>query len=766
VRLTRVRLRPAWTILSGTLAWFCNTIANRSHLHYLEGSILTIVRRPALHHPSIALSLLAASASVWAQPAESARQPTKTLEEVQVKDSRDRESVGYNPAVTTVGKTTQAVRDIPNSVTVVPEQLMHDRGADTFKEALRNVAGLTFNAGEGGRVGDNITLRGFSVVGDLYLDNVRDIAQYNRETFNLESIDVLRGSASMLYGRGSAGGVINQVSKVPKTFGLNEVSASLGSYGYKRLTADINQVLATDTVLRVNALAHDAGSFRDYAHSSRQALALSITFNAGLPQQLTLAYYHLRENNLPDYGVPYLNTGTGVAQPAPVPVNTFYGLANADYERNHAGIATAAYTHKLSATGQVKAVLRKAQYDRDLWVVAPRFAAGTSAVTASTQVNRGRPARGGEEDTLTSQTDWTDVIKTAGVRHELLVGLELAREKSSRWTNTNGSANPPTTASQIANPVANALAPDANPVLSANYFASQFRYNPNSYVALTKGAYVQDTASVSAHWKLVGGLRYDHFTSDYSRTAPLASYSRTDAVWSKKIGAIYQPDDALSLYASWGTSFNPSGELYQLDAAGSNTPPELNRNIELGAKWDVADGDLAVRGALYKTEKTNERNTDVANPNVFLLSGRRHTSGVEFEVAGRVNARWEVFAAMALQRGNIDSASGQQANSQNKTPINTPDHTFSFWSTYRIDARLKVGGGVESVGKRFANTANSAELPGYQRVDLMAEYKVGFWAVQANLKNALNVDYYEGVYAGHTVPGTKRALTVQVSKRF
>jgi catecholate siderophore receptor len=169
---------------------------------------------------------------------------------------------------------------------------------------------------------------------------------------------------------------------------------------------------------------------------------------------------------------------------------------------------------------------------------------------------------------------------------------------------------------------------------------------------------------------------------------------------------------------------------------------------------------------VYKTEKTNERNTDVANPNVFLLSGRRHTSGVEFEIAGRVNAQWEVFAAMALQRGNIDSASGQQANSQNKTPINTPDHTFSFWSTYRIDARLKVGGGVESVGKRFANTANSAELPGYQRVDLMAEYKVGFWAVQANLKNALNVDYYEGVYAGHTVPGTKRALTVQVSKRF
>jgi catecholate siderophore receptor len=721
----------------------------------LAGSMAAMAQTTA---PSVPLTNTAT-----VTPAGTSPSAEQTLKPVTVKDQRDREAQGYNPGTTSVGKQVQALRDIPNSVTVVPEQLMHDRNADTFKEALRNVAGLTFNASEGGRVGDNITLRGFSVVGDLYLDNIRDIAQYNRETFNLESIDVLRGSASMLFGRGSTGGIINQVSKIPRIYQINEASVTLGSYNYKRTTLDLNKALSDTTAIRLNLLAHDQGSFRDEVTNKRFAIAPSIRFGAGTNNDFTLSYYYLKENNIPDYGVPYMN-GT----PLPVPVNTFYGLANADYERNSAGIFTAAYTHKFSNTTSLKTALRKADYQRDLWVTAPRLLNNATTLTNKTLVSRGRPARGGEESPLTLQTDLNTSFKALGMKHEIITGIELARETSQRWSNGNGKVNPPTnvnSSSLIQAPSANALAPNANPVLPAGYF-DQFRHSYNSYTGNTTGLYMQDTISVTPQWKAVLGLRHDRLSANYTRTNPVGNFARSDAVTSKRVGVIYQPSETSSYYASWGTSFNPSAELYQLDAAGSNTPPELNKNVEIGAKWDFMEGDLAVRTAAFRTTKTNERNTDVSSPNLFLLSGRRHTSGVELEVAGRITKAWEMFSSYSAQRGNIDEASFQQAGSLNKIPVNTPNYTASIWTTYRINERWKVGGGVEKVGLRYANTNNTNALPAYTRWDGVVEYKFDPYALQLNIKNLANKDYYEGVYAGHTVPGTKRTVQVSMNVKF
>jgi catecholate siderophore receptor len=162
---------------------------------------------------------------------------------------------GYQATTTTVGKIPQQPRDIPQSLSIITEQLMQDRNATTVVEALRNVPGVTFNAGEGGRNGDNITIRGFSAVGDLYLDTIRDVAQYNRDTFNLSEIDVLRGAASMLFGRGSTGGVVNQVSKVPYLMNQSTAAVTVGMYDYVRVTADVNNIVGKDAALRINAMA-------------------------------------------------------------------------------------------------------------------------------------------------------------------------------------------------------------------------------------------------------------------------------------------------------------------------------------------------------------------------------------------------------------------------------------------------------------------------------------------------------------------------------
>jgi catecholate siderophore receptor len=230
-------------------------------------------RRPALLPLGAMMAAVALSGAAQAQQsaepaARAAQSEAAALPAINVNAQRE-ENVGYQGVRTTVGKSPQLLRDVPQSVTVVTEQLIQDRGADTLKEALRNVAGLTFNAGEGGRIGDNITLRGYSLVGDLYLDGIRDIAQYNREVFNVEQVDVLRGSASMLFGRGSTGGVVNQVSKRPFLSNLNEAALTLGSDAYKRGTADLNRVVGENAAVRLNVMKTDTDSFRNGVQSER-----------------------------------------------------------------------------------------------------------------------------------------------------------------------------------------------------------------------------------------------------------------------------------------------------------------------------------------------------------------------------------------------------------------------------------------------------------------------------------------------------------------
>ena len=673
------------------------------------------------------------------------------LAPVTVKESRQIESSGYQGEKTRLGKVPQLAKDIPQSVTIVSEQLMRDRNAYTFKEALRNVAGLTFNAGEGGRIGDNITLRGYSAVGDLFLDGMRDIAQYNRETFNLQQIDILRGSASMLFGRGSTGGVINQVSKTALSVNKNEAAVTIGSNDYKRLTIDINKVINPDLAFRLNAMTTDADTFRDGVTQKRWGVAPTLTWGAGTSDEITASYYYLNENNVPDYGVPYFQ-----GRPLNVPIERFYGLADYDYEKNKTGITTVSYTHLFNNQTSVRTVLRKADYDRDLRAVAPRLAVSPLMITDSTPLNRQPQARGGSEHTWISQTDLMTKFETGGLKHEAITGVEYLKEEASRYTNFSPIANPATTVGNF-NP---------NPVLPANFDSSFYRTAYNRYTAHTISAYGQDTVEFLPHWKLLLGARFDSFKADYNRPLPAEPLSRTDDVWSWRSGLMYQPDKFSTYYASYGTSFNPSAEAYQLDNRTANTPPEKSRNLELGAKWELLDGDLSVRTALFRSEKTNERNTDLSRPNIALLSGRRHTDGVELEAAGKINPRWDVFANLAVMRANVDEASADQARSKDKTPVYTPDYTYSIWTTYKLTENWKIGGGLEGVGMRYANAANTIQVPAYHRVDGLVEYEWKPWTLKLNLFNVLNEKYYEGVYTGHVLPGTSRAMQLTLSTQF
>ncbi|WP_205609603.1 TonB-dependent receptor [Noviherbaspirillum galbum] len=703
---------------------------------------------------TIALCALPAAAQTQGENSD------QTLPSIVIKDSREQNN-GYHGEKTRLGKTPQLAKDIPQSVTIVSEQLMRERNADTFKEALRNVAGLTFNAGEGGRIGDNITLRGYSAVGDLFLDGIRDIAQYNRDTFNLEQIEILRGSASMLFGRGSTGGVINQVSKKAKPVDASEAALTVGSFNYKRLTADLNRAFSDDLSFRLNLMDTETDSFRNDVKQRRFGVAPTLTWGAGTDNEVNLSYFYMKDNNVPDYGVPYFK-----GRPIDVPIERFYGLANADYEKNQTGIGTLAYTHLFSNDTALRTTLRKADYDRDLRAVAPRLGVASAAGCAingnlagwsdATGLCRQRQARGGAEHTWTLQSDFNTKFAAGGMKHEILAGVEYLNEDASRYTNASALSNPSTTVGNV----------DTMPVLPAGFDASFIRTAYNKYTGHTASAYAQDTIEFIPHWKLLAGARHDSMRADYERPAPAGPLSRKDDVWSWRAGLMYQPDKLTTYYTSYGTSFNPSAEAYQLDSRTANTPPEKSRNLEIGAKWELLDGDMSVRTALFRSEKTNERNTDVASPDIAVLSGRRHTDGLELESVGRLSKQWEVFANVAIMRAKVDEASADQAGTKGMVPTNTPDYTYSLWTTYKFAPGWKVGGGLEGVGLRYANATNTIEVPAYKRVDALLEYAAKKYSIKLNVFNLFNEKYYEGVYTGHVLPGTPRAVQLTLGTKF
>ncbi|MDI1341684.1 TonB-dependent siderophore receptor [Polaromonas sp.] len=713
--------------------------------------------------------MLAASMAGWAQtpPGGATDAPAatsasdNTLAPVTVVAPRDRAAQTYQSGITSVGKVPVPAKDIPQSLTVVNEKLIHDQGKDSFKGALENVVGITFEAGEGGRVGDNIRLRGFSAAGDIYQDGMRDIAQYNRDLFNVDRVEVLRGAASMLFGRGSTGGVINQVSKQARMITEHEVNATVGTDGYQRYQGDFNFKLEGDAALRINAMATDGEGRGDNAGASthRRGLALDYRFGIGTANEFEISYYHLNYNDKPDWGFAWLEN-----RPAPSPTNRYWYGLDSDFQKDKADALTLSHTHRWSDGSSLKTTVRDGYYSRSMWATQSSFAAGTTAanINDATVVNRRTNAKAGEEHHTFLQSDYLTTTSWFGRKNSILLGAEYAVENSSRSTYPSlVTAKPPTTAG---NPGSTGISGNLSERVATSFKAS------------TLGLYVQDTIELTPQWKLVGGLRVDQFQGNFDRSGNTApnntALSRSDSLLSKRLGLMYQPTEEASYYAAWGTSFNTSGDLYQYDPRSANTPPESSRNMEIGAKWELYGGDLSLRTALARTDKYNERNTDIDTANnSYLLSGQRHTDALEFEIAGRITPQWDVFAGIGFLKAVIDksgsNAAGQAEVGQN--PGLSPSRQANLFTTYRLDSKWRVGGGFTAVSQnKPANSVTTGNrAPGYVKADALVEYRVNAGnTIKLNIDNLFDKVYYNTLYRGFAAPGDARAVRVTLTSKF
>ncbi|MEQ1602764.1 MAG: TonB-dependent siderophore receptor [Methylophilaceae bacterium] len=699
-----------------------------------------------------------------------------TLSTVKVEANVEVED-GYRATKTRVGRTLQDPHDIPQAITTVTRALMEEQQVGSLREALRNVSGLTFNAAEGGRAGDNMMLRGFYTFGDMYLDGIRDTAQYNREIFNLEQVDVLRGAAATMFGRGQAGGVINMVSKAPKLKDEYKITGSIGTDGYYEGTGDFNKKIGEHSAIRINAMHRDEGSWRanpangDEPEIHRDGLAISLGFGINTDDEFNLSHVHTITDDKPDYGISF-NATTRSPQTT-YPAKTYWGT-DRNFDNSVTAVTTGTYTHKFSPDSELRTQVRHGQYDRSYWARTPSLTVAPNAGgTICTPNCNGGPTRVMNYETYAVQSVYNNKLNLLGMKHEFLAGVEYLHEDLFRnaLRNLGGTTG-------------------ANPPRYAPYEAATtgaVRFDADSYAI-----YGQDTVEFIPQWKATLGLRYDQLEANFSsNTSPKLSYGEL----STRASLAYHQTDEINYYVSYSDSFSPTADLYQLTV--TPLPPECSQVVELGTKWLFLDGDLALRAALYHANKDWERNTDVEST-AAILTKQRKTDGFELEAAGRITPNWEVFSGLALMDSkvlqvaeNVNATTGVvttgNAGYVGQRSRNTPVYTFNLWTTYKIPnifgGTLKVGGGIEAKGDRYGYNPSGAgaiptlagssafhpnTAPAYERYDAMVSYERKNWTLRLNVQNLLDTTYYDALYdnGGFTTPGTRRKGQLTAEYKF
>lgn len=701
-------------------------------------------------------------------------QPTK-LDRVLIEESKGKALASP--------KFTEPLRDTPQTVVVVPQIIIEQQGATNLSDVLRNTPGITFLAGEGGgasgTAGDAFYMRGFDASNSIFVDGVRDTGAYSRDVFNLEQVEIAKGPAGADNGRGATSGYVNLASKTPRLNAFNRATVSYGSEEHKRVTADVNAPLTDSpiqgTAFRLNLLYQDGGvAGRDWAEQNRWGVSPSLALGLGTPTQVTLSYQYVDQDNLPDYGMPSAAL-PGLLQTTPptgsVSQKNFYGLVNADFEDVTNEVGTVHVQHEFNPDVRLTNQTRYSQTNRSAEITT---LTGTGAyVPATGLVTRSRQRNERETNIFSNQTNVTAHLDTGTVRHTVTSGLELSREKANSpgWTGL-GTVE----ATNIYQPTPTSPVVGYAPVHSGASTNAQTD---------TAALYAFDTLKLNPAWQLSGGVRAERYEIKYhsvpatgSTTAPAQLRVKDDLVtW--KLGVVYKPVHAGSLYASVGTSLRPPGTNLSLSTTATNADnpgldPQEATNFEVGAKWDFAGGKLSTTAALFRSENKNVPTSDSVTGNVIQAVDQT-VQGVELGVSGQVTDNWILFSGVALMDSEYSAPASSAAGGNSGAELQwAPKVSGNVWSTYRLPFGLTVGGGaryMSTVARQTTNTpsASAPEMPSYWVLDAVVGYDVNrHLTLRLNLNNLADEAYSRSLNSngGRYVPGAARSYLLTASVQF
>jgi catecholate siderophore receptor len=663
------------------------------------------------------------------------------------------------------------VIETPQSISTLSNEELSDRNISNLNDALRSIPGVTIGAGETSFQGNNAFLRGFTTRNDQFLDNLRDYGYFFRDTFNDESIEVYKGPSSVLFGRGSTGGVIHRVSKTPATDDFANVEAIGGVEGTRRIAADAN-IARGPAAFRLNAVAHRSEvEDRDFALAERWGLAPSFALSLGAATTFTLSYLHQEEDNRPDYGVPWFpgridNPGF----PAPVKRSNYYGFTD-DYFDTNVDLGTARLTHAFSEALQLRLRARLSHNTRRFRyseaIIPASTPPGTAleAITASVNLFEGFSTD--EFRQIQSDVNWR--FRTGPFDHTLIAGAETGFEGSEPVYLTN--TNVPT------------ISLTAPVTVAYDSTISQFVRLRADSEARSFGLFAVDTVEIGDRVSFIAGLRWDRFAADYQSTGFNASGAATDGVVVDRVdkdlswrGAlVIEPADGLHLYAAYGNSFNPSGEGIEgfisagrsVAQANINLDPETAESFEIGAKYALFGGAGLLTVSAFRTDKNNVRVPDPETPGFNSLGGRQRVDGAEIEISATLD-RWRIRGGYTF----LDSKTLQSSAAGpivGEPLILTPRHqgVVSIWRDVTRDISVGVAG-LAMTERLGQNTPGSYLIaPGFAIVDLGASWRVseavGF---RVNLTNLFDELYYEQLHPVHVVPGPGRTMTASLTLSF
>ncbi len=714
-------------------------------------------------------------------------------------------------------KATRPLRDTPQTVTILTNKVIEQQNLLTLRDVLSTVPGITFGAGEGGGgYGDSINLRGYSANTDITTDGVRDSAQYSRtDPFNTEQVEVTNGANSVFAGSGSVGGTINIVTKRPLDHTQVVANAGIGTDNYYRGTIDAN-VRASDLIaFRLNAMAHQNDvPGRDVEDYKRWGIAPSITIGIDNPTRLTLQYFHQEDENIPQYGAPYVNALGGLLPGAHI--SDYFGYRNVDTQESNVDQVTAIFEHEFGENLRIRNLTRWQDVTQLTRVSPPQ---GTYCLESNVQPNGtacpattppgyylpGGP-RGSTRDSRNqlafNQTDLMANFNTGGLEHTLVLGASVSWEKyelySGNWKRNADGTTPSESLINIANPNDIVIGP-------AGYsYGSNVWTGPVNFIRTAKqngqlenyAVYLFDTIKLSEQFEINGGIRYEKNKGWYRNdtiTGETASADGTvtlgekfrnkDNLFSYRFGLVYKPVEAVSLYAAYGNSKTPSKTSVNgsCTAVSCSVKPETAKNYEIGVKAEVGDGVL-LTAALFRNERSNYKVNGVIsdeNPlGEMQLDGKSRVDGVSLGANGQITPDWSITANYTYLDSKIiqSVADGVTDPLAGAELTNVPKHSGSLFTIYRLPFGLQIGYGFTYQGKFNLNSTVNAAI--YQVEDYLIHnaflgYEINdSISLQINVKNFTDKKYFTGVRNGATTSaqwarvGDGRSAVLTVGYKF
>ena len=694
----------------------------------------------------VATSSVAAQSPSTPATDSSVRSPKPiSLEEVRV--TATPAQAGYAVVRSTSGtRTDTPLRDTPQSISVVTRSLMSDQAMASMADVVRYIPGITMGQGEGHR--DAPTIRGNSSTADFFVDGVRDDAQYLRDVYNVERVEVLKGPNAMVFGRGGGGGVINRVTKYAGGTGRRELTLEGGSWARRRASLDIGVGSADGLAGRLNSVYENSGSFRDDVALERHGINPTASLSLGARTTARAGYEYFVDARSVDRGIP-----SYLGRPADAAPSTFFGTPELSHSsaRNHS--VSLLLEHATRSRLTIRNATRYAHYDKFYQNVFPR-----NVLTGGTEVSLAGYSSATTRSNLFNQLDVVRGVGTGTVWHTLLAGVEVGRQQTGNFRRTGYFAGGGTLDT----------VPFARPTRSGPVDFRQSATDADNDVDVTTSAlYVQDQVALSSRWQAVLGVRYERFALVVANHRDASRPRREDAMISPRGGLVFKPRDELSVYASYGTSHLPSAgdQFSSLTVTTRSLEPERFTSYEVGGKWDVG-ARLAVTAAVYRLDRTNSSAKDPLDPSRIVQTGAQRTTGFEVGALGTPASRWQLAAGYSAQGARIISTTSAAAAGAT-VPL-VPRRTLSVWNRYDFSSVIGIGAGVVEQARSYAAIDNAVVLPGFRRVDAALFLAlIPRVRTQVNIENVGNVRYFPTSQGNNNIlPGAPRTLRVSLATGF